>query len=460
MPTSSPRSPVELPEELLQHIFSFLHEPANLKLLPSDRNARLGLSTLVNIALTNKAYNRIVRPELYHTLFVQDDSPGTRPILFLKTLLNHPETRPLLQELYSGLWSVDPSPQQSRCKPDETSHILRTAADHAGPGIPALSWTQIRTSLGTPGTAQAAIALILTFTTQLRVLAFSITGSVAESLMLTALRDVRLPHLSEVQVACEDQQDRGTMDEFIELLQRPTLNMFRAHGMECEDESTRALATSSLSPRLQQISFEHSFLDAIGLARLLTSAPGLRTLSIHWGPGTTRASKIDFGAIGQVLRDHGTKLETLHLKTEDAASSLDTNSSLGNLNDLVSLRELALPHHALCGQEDDGDIAHCPPDHLTKILPHSLRELEIRFAKDVEMLGISEDGLYEEEKVDMGYRVLDLQLLGLIRSELHLELCCVIVHRYDGFTCLEDVRALGWGMERSEDDRFTLRRGR
>ncbi|KAK5693938.1 hypothetical protein LTR97_009555 [Elasticomyces elasticus] len=400
MPTESPRSPVELPEELLQHIFSFLHEPANLQLLPSDRNARLGLSTLVNIALTNKTYNRIVRPELYHTLFIQDDSPGTRPILFLKMLLKHPETRPLLQELYSGLWSVDPSPQQSRCKSDETSHILRTAADHAGPGIPALSWTRIRTSLGTPGTAQAAIALLLTFTPQLRVLAFSITGSMAESLILTALRDVRLPHLSEVQVACEDQQDRGAMDGFIELLQRPALTIFRAHGMKCEDDSTTALATSSLSPKLQQIFFEHSFLDAIGIARLLTSAPGLRTLSVHWVLGTTRSSKIDFGAIGQVLRDHGTKLETLQLKTEDAASSLDSNSSLGDLKDVVSLRRLALPHHALCGLEDGGEIAERSPDHLTKILPRSLRELEIRFAKDVEMVGMSEDGLYEEEKVE------------------------------------------------------------
>ncbi|KAK5674229.1 hypothetical protein LTS10_013066 [Elasticomyces elasticus] len=469
MPSEPPKGPVELPEELLQHIFSFLHEPGELRLLHKDRDARLGLSTLVNVALTNRAYSRIVQPELYNTLFIADDPYAIRPILFLKTLLEQPDTGKLVREVHSGLWSVDLSTREQRRsashrkETSQVSQVLQIAVGHAR--VPALSWTYIQAylrqkdpaSAGKEDPSIAGIAMILPFTPELRFLAFSVTDSVAQSPIMTALRHVDLPHLSEIQVACEAQPQ---LDHFIEFLQRPELRTFRVHGTECEEESTRILAKSLLSPKLQRVMFEHSFVDAIGLARLLASAPGLKVLSVHWGLPITETQMINFGAIGQAFRDHGTKLESLRLESEDAGevdSSLNVNLSLGDLKDLVSLRQLALPHHALCGQEDDGKIAECSHDHLTRILPPSLRSLEIRLPKNIEMLGMSEDDLYAEDEVNMGYKVLDLQLVELMRSEGHQELCRLIVHRYDEFTCSEDAEALGWSLSRN-DDTFTLRR--
>ncbi|KAK4890381.1 hypothetical protein LTR27_010909 [Elasticomyces elasticus] len=459
MPSEAPKGPVELPEELLQHIFSFLHETSDLRNLDEDRDARLGLSTLANVALANRAYSRIVRPELYHTLFVEDDPGAIRPTLFLKTLLEQPDIGELVREIYSGLWSVDPSHREQRklaSDADDISQVLQIAAGRAG--VPALSWPNVRLNLW-PSPAHVGLAMILPFAPYLRFLAFSLTDYVSDSLIMTALRDVSLPQLSEIQVSCGPSMP---LDDFIELLQRPALSTFRAHGIECGDESTSALAKSSLSPKLQRVFFEESSTDAIGLARLLISAPGVTTLSGHWGSARTRKSKNGFGAIGQTLRDHGMKLESLHLDSEDAAeldSSLNTNSSLGDLKGLVSLRHLALPHHALCGQEDDGKMAERSPDYLMRILPRSLRSIEIRLAKDIEMFGFFENVLEEEAQaqLNMEYRVLDLQLLELVRSEGHPELCRLIVHRYDEFTCLEDAQALGWSMSRN-DDTFTLHR--
>ncbi|KAK5739788.1 hypothetical protein LTR17_005074 [Elasticomyces elasticus] len=454
MPSKTPRGPVELPEELLQHIFSFLHETGDLRDLDEDRDARLGLYTLVNVALTNKAYNRVVRPELYHTLLVEDDPNAIRPLLLLMTLVNQADTGNLVREVYSGRWSLDPSNRDQRPPPTFGDILSRVLHDPAR--VAALSWPFDMTAVA-QCPPHAVIARILPLMPRLRLLAFSVTGLVAHSLIMDALRHVSLPELSEVQVACED---LGPMDQFIELLQRPALRTFRAQGVQCEDESTTTLATSSLSPKLERVFFEESFLDAIGVARLLVSAPGVKILSIHWASGISGDSNIEFGAIGRALRDHGLKLEGLYLSTEDADvadNTLNPNSSLGDLKDLVLLRQLALPHYALCGQEDDGQIAERSRDYLTKILPRSLHSLEIRLPKNIEMIGMSEDGLYAEDQVHMGYKTLDLQLVELMRSQRHQELLRLIVHRYDEFTCLEDAEALGWSLLR-DGETFTLRR--
>ncbi|KAK3621738.1 hypothetical protein LTR56_022630 [Elasticomyces elasticus] len=456
--------PVGLPEEVLQHIFAYLHEIADLRCLDQGKDAQLKRSTLASISLASSSYHRIVRPELYHTLIVEDDARIARPLHFLRTLLEHPNTGRLVREIHSGGWSVKAHRKDKRCVTgvESTSTILLDAAARAG--IPALSRENVEMTLWIPA-AEASIAMMLPFIPMLRLLTINARLRVDLNPVMTALRHVQLPQLSEVRTVSEGGE--SALDRLLDVLQLPALRTFRARKVSCAIHSTDALANIKVPLGLEHVFLEDSNADEIGIGRLLAAAPGLKTLSVYWE--SQDGLLVHSGSLGQALCARGKNLETVRLGSVDPDEKTlypVSGTQLGDLREMASLRHLALPYAVLCSEsqswlvfqialEDAGGWFERSHDYLVRVLPHSLRSLDIEHAKWstelAEALGsVQHEGVLVRNP-------LDLQLLELMTDGRYVDLSLITVHRVDNFTCLQEAELMGW-VEEPGQGRFTLRK--
>ncbi|KAK4959452.1 hypothetical protein LTR10_004257 [Elasticomyces elasticus] len=445
--------PVGLPEEVLQHIFAYLHEIGDLRCLDQGKDAQLKRSTLASISLASSSYHRIVRPELYHTLIVEDDARIARPLHFLRTLLEHPNTGRLVREIHSGGWSVKAHRKDKRCVTgvESTSTILLDAATRAG--IPALSRDNVEKTLWIPA-AEASIAMMLPFTPMLRLLTINARLRVDLNPVMTALRHVQLPQLSEVRTVSEG--GKSALDRLLDVLQLPALRTFRARKVSCAIHSTDALANIKVPLGLEHVFLEQCYADTIGLVRLLDLAPCLKTLSVDWNSCDIH----HFGSLGQALCAHGKNLETVRLGSVEPDTlypSPGTHAPLGDLREMASLRYLALPYAFLCSGEDAGGWFECSRDYLVRVLPYSLRSLGVEEAEVTEEFGSLQQIVSDQHEGVVVRNHFDLQLLELITDGRYVDLSLITVHRDDNFTCAQEAELMGW-IEEPGKGRFTLRK--
>ncbi|KAK3626038.1 hypothetical protein LTR56_020050 [Elasticomyces elasticus] len=367
--------------------------------------------------------------------------------------MEHPNTGCLVREIHSGGWSAKAHRKDKRCVTgvESTSTILLDAATRAG--IPALSRDNVETTLWIPA-AEASIAMILPFTPMLRLLTITARLRVELNPVMTALRHVQLPQLSEVRTVSEGRE--SALDRLLDVLQLPALRTFRARKVSCEVHSTDALANIKVPLGLKHVFLEDSNADAIGIGRLLAVAPGLRTLSVYWE--SQDGLLLHSGSLGQALCAHGKNLETVRLGSVDPDEDTSgMHAPLGDLREMASLRHLALPYAVLCSDEDAGGWFERSHDYLVRVLPHSLRSLDIEHAEWSKEMTEALASVQHEGVVVRNH--LDLQLLELITDARYVDLSLITVHRDDNFTCLQEAELMGW-VEEPGKGRFTLRKSR
>ncbi|KAK5717829.1 hypothetical protein LTR15_008670 [Elasticomyces elasticus] len=424
-----------LPEELLQQVFS--QQPVS-----SD------LSTMANISLANRTCYRVVKPHLYHTLSLGHCSQTRRRRDLLQTLLQNPDTGTLVRSFYVEGWEMEPTfllPEVWR--PEPMPHDLMSdalvAVDGAGLPISLRDPFRLQLAGGVEDAPDAEIALLLLLIPNMRFLAISLVYYMQESLFMCMIQHRPLHQLSEVNVEHWDTEDSSSMDGLVALLQLPALDTFRGRAIDCNAESSTLLAP--VHSTLKRVFLYMSLLDDGGLQNLLLACPDLETLSVHWGPETIGETSIDYSAIGQALREHGHKLKSLHLTPEDVdfPEDMDINSPLGSLTELTALRFLDVTYHALCAAKDTS------PDHLRRILPHSLRTLRID-AKD------ASSGEDDKEADETNH--FDLQLLEIMRDEHFGDLSTITVERGGTFTLSEEAKAAGWNDDESGESGSVLKR--
>lgn len=438
-----------LPEELLQHIFSNLVISGE----PVARNEDgVKLSALANISLANKTCYRIVRPHLYNTVVLEGYTQTDRRRQILRTLLDYPDAREMVQKIHAGGWSTkaDSQARNEQCNPapDDLKSKMLAATDAA---LPASTRSRMLQELE-EGVEDAEIALLLLLSPKLRLLDFSAAFRISQSLTVAV---VQLAHpvngqegelarplqlLSEVRVGYDDTEDALDVGDVAATLQLPALETFRGRMIACDHESTGAIL--KLKSQLKRLYLESSLLDALGLERLMVACPSLETISMHWGSAIVGASEIEYTRIGQALRRHGSKLKNLRFKPEQAESfdeDIDRDSPLGSLKELESLRLLAVPYAALCGARPATD-----PNYLLRNLPTSLRTLNIA---DAEVPKVDESDIEssdEDEEDADDTNALDMQLIQVMQDEKFTELSTIRVQRAGGFTLSAMAEEAGW----------------
>ncbi|KAK4902213.1 hypothetical protein LTR27_001116 [Elasticomyces elasticus] len=435
-----------LPEELLQHVFSYLHLSGE----PRARNQdKVRLSTMASISLANRMCYRVVKPHMYHTLILEDYDHTARRRNILRTLLQDADTGSLVQLFYAGSWSLEVDYENTTWQPEPVPDDLKRDALFAldGAGLPTSLRDHLRLQLAR-GVEDAEIALLLLLVPNIRLLDISVSFHVKESLAMSVIQQGPLQHLSEVKVSHSDTEGSSSIDGLVALLRLPALDTFRGRMIDCNSESSTLL--EPIRSTLKRVFFNMSLLDAVGLQRLLVACPDLETLSVHWGSATVGDSSIEYRAIGQALRNHGTKLKNLHLKPEDAEvfdDSLDSDSPLDSLKELAALRLLNVPYHALCATT--GTV----PKYLVQVLPYSLRTLRIADAEESSSVEDDEDS--NEEAF-----LLDLQLLEVMRDNNFSDLSTIRVQRGDGFTLTAEAEEAGWNDDESNNYWVVLKKQR
>ncbi|KAK5739782.1 hypothetical protein LTR17_005068 [Elasticomyces elasticus] len=266
---------------------------------------------------------------------------------------------------------------------------------------------------------------------------------------MAALRYVPLPHLREARISRFEQG----FNKLVDILQLPALRVLRAGKARCDEYSTDALAMISAPLGVERIHLEDIDADTIGLGRLLAAAPGLKTLSVNWGSQGTHL--LEFGTLGQTLCARGKNIESLRLVSTSLGLLLPnpgSHSSIGDLGELASMQHLALPHAVLCTSENADEWLGYPRDYLTRVLPRSLRSLDIGEAEPTQSREYAE----HPNAVTMR-NPLDLQLLELMTDRRYVYVRLITVHRDDNFTCPCDAAVLGW-VEKPGNGSFTLQK--
>ncbi|KXL50384.1 hypothetical protein M433DRAFT_151233 [Acidomyces richmondensis BFW] len=424
---------VQLPEEILPLIFSHFRITADPKF---RRDNGTKIKTLVNLSLASKTFNRVASCILYSTLDLQDHAQLR---MALKTLLCRPKTAILVQNLHLSAWETK-SDLEMRNEPsvpaeDHLREQMRNATNSIL--LPESLRKQLRDGI-CEGVPDAEVALLLCLCTNLRFLHFITPMSISASLAMkvfqgksedqTVQEERLLAHLYEVSVEHWDTEGSTNLAEITCLLQHPTLEIFRGQKLACTEET---IFPPHFCFSIKRMYLEWSLVDASGLEKLLMACPNLETLSIHWGGATIGLSRIEYGRMSQSLRNHGEALKTLRLRPENAESfdsNLDTESPLGSLKDLKSLRLLAVPANALLG---DANRRQLQPKWLVETLPENLKTLRITDADD------------DDDEVE----AFDVQLVELLRDQRFKELSTIRVNRSTAFTYTEDLEEAGWDEE-------------
>jgi len=181
-------------------------------------------------------------------------------------------------------------------------------------------------------------------------------------------------------------------------------------------------------PKMRELGFKLSAVDVQGFHALLCAYENLETLSIMCaGPEDGIYDSSVYGAVGNTLRQYGTKLVSLELFVNQREEGAATRA-IGSLAELTSLRKLTLSYQALFGGASEHNQR--PTMWLQQILPISLESLNMSDSPD------------EPER-------LNEQLKALVYDRRYTALKTVEVYRYDDGSSSPEDLPVGWKLENS-----------
>lgn len=361
---------VHLPEEILERICSHLRTDAEKHV---ERKTKL--ATLLNVSLASKTFNRIARPEIYHTIDLINHIERLRPLLSI--ILSQPKLDALVREIHVGN-------RETHRREDVSYHVepkLEVPVERLPPSQRLREGLLQRLK---EGFEDAELAVLLSLCYKLEVLHFYtpfedtlVSRVMAEGLAVAPSslldEDDKRPfrHIRDVHVEHCDTEYASGFDELIPLLKLPALHTLRGWALQV-DEGMQSAAR--LTSTVKRILLEDSLVDAEGLEGLLPVCPALEVLSIHWGSATVGDCEMDFDRMAAAINRHGSRLRTLILRPEEAEGD-ERRSSLGSLKSLRELRVLEIWGPVLFGYFGEDDRP--PSTHLVDILPCTLNTLEI-----------------------------------------------------------------------------------
>lgn len=375
----------ELPEEILYQILAY-HEP------PSEPHASYDqiqprLDTLAALCRTNSVFRRLSTPLLYETIDLRHGSELHLHKL-LHTLVYRPESAKMVRQVRTPAFKARPLDLHDPLHKLSSAALIVATRESTN----VLSSRLIRSivkglQFKDP---DAYIALLLVFCPNLQKweldIAESVYGSRKSSVLINAnVRDSgSLAALHEVTAihsggghSCVDLMDLAP------IMLHSSLQSFTAQRVYCGSSSKEVpydVLNYERPTTLQHLELLTSSIDAEGVRTILTICPSLRSLAIHWADAVTGLfHTVNWGSIGDILRQYGRKLQKLRLDVTGKDPSVPRGTSgkpLGSLQGLDRLQDLAVPAHALRG--DVGMLVDVPSvAELSDLLPSSLAHLEI-----------------------------------------------------------------------------------
>jgi hypothetical protein len=197
-------------------------------------------------------------------------------------------------------------------------------------------------------------------------------------------QDIRfLAKLKELRLSHWDTEGSLLMWEVVDIFSHPSLETLTGHANEFAGRIPSKWASQRLA--INHVDLEWSLMDAEGLESLLILCPQLSTLVVEWGPATVGDNEMDFNAMGDALRKHGTNLKILDFDPRESfnVECGDTIGRIGSLRELMQLRKLRITEEMLLGKEgsdlDNGEdsaeaAASLPPLKLEDVLPEGLED--------------------------------------------------------------------------------------
>ncbi|GAB1727646.1 hypothetical protein NU195Hw_g7348t1 [Hortaea werneckii] len=375
----------ELPEEILYQILAY-HEP------PSEPHASYDqiqprLDTLAALCRTNGVFQRLSTPLLYETIDLRHGSE-LRLHKLLHTLVYRPEVANVVRQVRTPAFKARPLDLHNPLH-KLSSAALIVATRESTTVLSSRLMRSIVKGLQFKD-PDAYIALLLVFCPNLQKweldIAESVYGSRKSSVLINAnVRDSgSLGALHEVTAvhsggghSCVDLMDLAPV------MLHSSLQSFTAQRVYCGSSSKEVphdVLNYERPTTLQHLELLTSSIDAEGVRTILTICPSLRSLAIHWADAVTGLfHTVNWGSIGDILRQYGKRLQKLRLDVTGKDPSVPRGTSgkpLGSLQGLDRLQNLAVPAHALRG--DVGMLVDVPSvAELSDLLPSSLAHLEI-----------------------------------------------------------------------------------
>lgn len=424
--------PSFLPNEILQHIFSFLQPTLRRKghgyafdnVVPLDlEEASARQLTLLHILLTSKLFQKLALPFLYHTLPITSGK-------LLATLAQSADLAKLVKAIdLSTTGCVDASSlrnaldaARSRLSLSATfEQHLQHAIDGVGSNL---------TNTG----AEAVLYLILL--KNLETLEYR--GNIGTNAIVTEFfggataaavaaahegEGTQVPRLSELRLRHWDGRNTTPIAEVQQLL---VGSIEKLHGCGINWEVSPLNGAGRPSFMAAQLNLKHIekvdvAINGYGLDDMLRRCPDLRTLRIVWGnPSRMPTFPLDFGTMGAALRRHARGLEKLTLDCLVDLSYTQGHSEgiIGSLRELTSLVSLVVAQDVLVGEEEEGESFR-----LDQVLPDSLQTLQLLTCQD------------DEED-------LDEQITSFIQGGRLANLRRIQMKRHEDFS--GDAAELGW----------------
>ena len=397
-----------LPEELLDHILSFL----SWSLHSQDRGNQEDTQALIALSRVNKTLCRLARPLLYRVCDMSAersqygyDTQDLDSLLATLAVLR-PANASLVKELRVRRQRYDPRAEGLR---DESAKVglgrpaefnRRLAAIYAAIDTSLPHRLEIAQGLARDE-ERAKIALVLALCWNLEVLVLDLQVWERSNLIPRLLG--WLAHHRDLKIADFTLVGNGTAEDFewegseLESLDGgeetatgtavsykrplPSSETFRGFGIIGVEHLESFDFTSVQAPVLRKLTLRDSMLDEAAILEILSHFPLLEHLSIHWG-GTPALDQFgtDYQLMGDHLRRHGLRLRTLELDLRQAMFNefhdfTEPGSCLGSLEGLVQLETLRIPLQLLIGEpdclQDPIDVA------LERFLGPSLQSLEL-----------------------------------------------------------------------------------
>ncbi|CAK1357238.1 unnamed protein product [Cercospora beticola] len=410
---ASPR--FHLPEEILAVIIDCLQlpsaviigeqrEPNFSRLSESDKAVKLHLATLASLSRTCKALNRIVKPILYHTF------PGTRisnARTFIKTLAKDSVCANSVQEIVIDKWEhisrgidspIDRAPQSLDAQCLQYARGLRRTSSCYPMGLGSAIGAELES-----GRADVVLTTLVLLCDNIEVLEVSVPcfNEVTQQEEFLRARSIYflldvLPvfkwtseshkrYLNIKKFAIRLERHSGTFGcTFVtRMLLMPNLESFSAWRISC---SRLLCAREPGTPDhpwtgLKSVKLQDCKMDNVMLAILLQRAPNLIEIDLQWA---VQQYNLDFASLAASLNTFGTRLESVRLDTRNnfchypdiwgvSSTHEAREEPLGNLQEMVNLKHLAVTPRAMVGGSAFIDFQH----KVLKCLPANLRTLQL-----------------------------------------------------------------------------------
>lgn len=440
---------MELPEELLQEIFSNLQVSGTPGLHLAEDSLRR--RTLTAVCLTSKQCCRLAQPILYHTIRVGGYDGSTRRVW--EGVMQRPELASFVKSMYIDCWEFP----RIESEASERQRIFERAQYETKVSDAIQEATKdamlpLSTTFGADyeevesfqlaGIDDGMLAFLVAICKNLQCLEIvaphlfedcSYVFSTLENMATLAVPGTQgLPKLSELSIQHWDTENAFEASIATRLWAFPSLQIFRGHMLCWQDQVPPAALWRS---NIREAHLTYSLIEASRIYTLLSYCPMLEALSIEWGDATVGDDCIiEYQHIGQVLRDlpnvsRNLKKLVLNHNNSDYFEYSDEafHAPMGSLKVLESLEHLAVGAIALIGEDDEeGDnYPNFEPQPLENLLPDSLCTLDIFSGSTRPIL----PGQWEPHIGQENWSDFDQKLYALMRDPRHSKLSTITMYR-------------------------------